>query len=363
LLFIALALSIIGVTALSNVVLFPRLGRQTGPGANGSPLVSVLIPARDEAAVIGDTVSAWLGQTYKSFELILLDDQSSDGTAAAARRDAAGDTRLRIIDGQPLPSGWLGKNWACHQLSQAAAGELLLFSDADVHWQPGGLQALIDGATRLEADMATVWPTQQSVTWSERLVVPLMALAILGYLPVIAVHYLPWPVFAAANGQCLLFRRAAYDRVGGHAAVAGEVVEDVMLARRIKAAGLRLRMMDGNRLVGCRMYTSWPGVRDGFAKNILSGHAGSVPFLALSTMFHWTIFVLPWLLWPFNSWFAFLAGVGVLIRGLTAAFTRQRLLDALLMPVSVLLMTLIAGRAVWWHYRGGPLWKGRVARV
>jgi chlorobactene glucosyltransferase len=151
--------------------------------------------------------------------------------------------------------------------------------------------------------------------------------------------------------------------VGGHAAVAGEVVEDVMLARRIKAAGLRLRMIDGNRLVGCRMYRDWPEVRDGFAKNILSGHAGSVLFLALSTLFHWTVFVLPWLLWPLNSWFALLAGVGVLIRGLTAVFTRQRALDALFMPVSVVLMTLIAGRAVWWHYRGGPRWKGRVARV
>jgi chlorobactene glucosyltransferase len=363
LLFTALALFIIGVTVLSNVVLFPRLGQQPGPGTSGSPLVSVLIPARDEAAVIGDTVAAWLGQTYGAFELILLDDQSSDGTAAVARRAAAGDTRLRIIDGQPLPPGWLGKNWACHQLSQAAAGDLLLFSDADVHWQPGGLGALIDGAARLEADMGTVWPTQQTVTWSERLVVPLMALAILGYLPIIAVHYLPWPAFAAANGQCLLFRRAAYERVGGHAAVAGEVVEDVVLARRIKAAGLRLRMIDGNRLVGCRMYRDWPGVRDGFAKNILSGHAGSVPFLALSTLFHWTVFVLPWLLWPLNSWFALLAGGGVLIRALTAAFTRQRMLDALFLPVSVVLMTFIAGRAVWWHYRGGPRWKGRVARV
>ncbi len=360
---VALALFIIGLTALTNVVFFPRLGQKPAPMGEHPPRVSVLIPARDEAAIIGDTVNAWLAQDFAPFEVVLLDDQSSDGTADRARESAAGDSRLRIIPGAPLPPGWLGKNWACQQLSESATGDVLLFTDADVRWSPTALSALIGDLDRLSADMLTVWPTQQTVTWPERLVVPLIALAILGYLPIVAVHYLQWPAFAAANGQCVVFRRAAYDQIGGHAAVAGEVVEDVMLARRVKAAGLQLRMADGNRLVGCRMYTSWPEVRDGFAKNILSGHGGSVPFLLLSTLFHWTVFLLPWLLWPVNSWFALLAVVGVGIRALTAAFTHQRVTDALFMPVSVMLMTIIAARAIWWHYRGGPVWKGRVARV
>lgn len=360
--FVALALVIIGLTALSNVIFFPRLGQKPPTNSIAQPRVSVLIPARDEAVVITATVAAWLTQTYPSFEILLLDDQSSDGTAELARRAAAGDSRLRVIPGRPLPPGWLGKNWACRQLSEAATGELLLFTDADVRWNPDALTMLVADRSRLAADMLTVWPTQQAVTWSERLVVPLMALAIIGYLPILAVHYLPWPIFAAANGQCLLFTRAAYERVGGHQAVAGEVVEDVVLARRIKAVGLNLRMVDGNRLVTCRMYEGWSQVRDGFAKNILSGHGGSVLFLGVSALFHCTVFLLPWLLWPLNGWFAVLAAVGVVLRALTAAFTRQRTLDAALMPVSVILMTIIAGRAVWWHYRGGPLWKGRVAR-
>lgn len=362
LVFVALALFVVGLTVLSNLFFFPRLGSRAG-AAGTDPLVSVLIPARNEAAVIGETVERWLSQTYGPIEVIILDDQSTDGTAEIIREAAAGDPRLRLIAGEPLPSGWLGKNWACHQLSQAAGGDLLLFADADVGWHPEALAALVNDAGQLRADMLTVWPTQQTITWAERLVVPLMALAIMGYLPIIAVHYLRWPVFAAANGQCLAFRRDTYDRVGGHAAVASEVVEDVVLARRVKASGQRLRMVDGNRLVGCRMYRNWPEVRDGFAKNILSGHAGSVIFLGASTIFHWVVFVLPWLLWPLNGWFAALAAAGVGVRALTAAFTRQRVVDALFMPVSVVMMTVIAGRAVWWHYHGGPLWKGRVARV
>ncbi len=363
--FAGFALFIISVTTAANLLSFPRLGARPDSSAIAEPLplVSVLIPARDEVDVIGDTVRALLGQTYPNLELIVLDDQSSDGTAAVAQAAAAGSQALRVQTGQPLPDGWLGKNWACQQLAEAATGDLLLFTDADVRWRPDAVAAVVADLSAMQADLLTVWPTQQTVTWSERLVVPLMALAILGYLPVVAVHYSPWPIFAAANGQCLCFRRTAYDAIGKHAAVAGEVVEDVALARRVKASGGRLRMSDGNERVGCRMYEGWPDVRDGFAKNILSGHGGSVLFLLLSTVFHWLVFLLPWPLMLLDWRFGLVAGAGVAIRAATAAFTHQRVTDALLMPISVLLMTLIAGRAIWWHWRGGPVWKGRVARV
>lgn len=363
--FIGLALFIIGFTTVANLVTFPRLGRQSISPApvDPLPLVSILIPARDEAAVIGSTVRSLLGQTYPNIELLVLDDQSSDGTAAAAEAAAGGSDALRVLPGKSLPDGWLGKNWACQQLAEAATGDLLLFTDADVRWRPDAVAALVADGDAMQADLLTVWPTQETVTWPERLVVPLMALAILGYLPLVAVHYLPWSMFAAANGQCLCFRRPTYDSIGGHAAVAGEVVEDVALARRVKAAGGRLRMADGNERIGCRMYEDWPEVRDGFAKNILSGHGGSVLFLLLSTVFHWMVFVLPWLLMVVDWRFGLAVAAGVAIRAATAAFTHQRVFDALLMPVSVVLMTLIAGRAIWWHWRGGPVWKGRVARV
>jgi chlorobactene glucosyltransferase len=357
---IALALLVISMMAIANVLLFPRLGARPYPLPPDPPFVSVLIPARNEARVIGKSVASLLAQDYPRFELLVLDDQSEDGTADAARVAGAGDARLNILQGAALPDGWVGKNRACWQLARAAQGEILLFADADVQWQPGALAAVVAAMHAHSADMLTVWPTQTTVTWGERLVVPLMALAILAYLPVVAVHHTPWPIFAAANGQCLAFRRAAYAATGGHAAVAGNIVEDMALARRAKGRGLRLRMFDAAGRIGCRMYHSWPEVRDGYAKNILAGHANSVPFLLLSTLFHWLVYVFPWLWLPFDVRVWPLAAGGVLVRMLTAAATRQRVRDGLLMPVSVVLMTYIAFRAIMWHYLGGPRWKGRV---
>jgi chlorobactene glucosyltransferase len=187
------------------------------------------------------------------------------------------------------------------------------------------------------------------------------------------VHHTPWTAFAAANGQCMVFRRRAYESVGGHKVVHGEVLEDVILARCLKAKGLRLRMVDGADRINCRMYPDWPATRDGYAQNILAGYGGRVSFLLLATLFHWLVFLLPWVWlgfgwllpglpgWPL--WPLLLVGLGVGIRALTAAVTHQRILDALLMPASVLLMTRIAYQAIWWQWRyGGPLWKGRVIK-
>ncbi len=354
------ALFIFGITAISNVLLFPRLKRAV---PNESPLISILIPSRNEAAVIGETVRGLLAQTYPNFELIVLDDNSRDGTGDLARAAANGDPRFRALNGAPLPEGWGGKNWACHQLAEAASGACLLFTDADVRWQPEALGALAAYMARTGADLLTVWSTQITRTWAERLIVPLMAFAILAYLPVIMVHYSRWAIFAAANGQVMLFRREAYQTIGGHAAVRAKVVEDVALARRVKAAGLRLRMFDGAGLVSCRMYNGWAAVRDGFAKNILAGHGNRLPFLLISTVLHWFAFVLPFV-WLVLSNFAvlpLLLCLGVItLRMLTAAATHQRLLDACLMPISVLLMTRIAAHAIYWRLRyGGVQWKGR----
>ncbi len=371
------ALMTIFLLAVLNALTFPRL-RVPPPAAPPlihpsaqTPLVSVLIPARDEARVIAATVRALRAQSYTPFEVIILDDHSSDGTRAIAEAAAQGDPRFRVIAGQPLLDTWLGKNWACHQLSQIANGRVLVFSDADVQWTPDALKALVAMLQTTQADLLTVWPTQITVSRAERLVVPLIALAILGYLPAVLVHKTRYASLAAANGQCLAFRRSAYNSVGGHIAVRGSIVEDIAFARLIKAKGLHLRMADGAGLIACRMYQNWREVRDGFAKNILAGYGGRVSLLVLATAFHLLIFVLPWL-WLLLGWLLPAAGawpllplalvlLGVAARALTAGATRQRPADALLLPVSALLMTVIAGRALWWQRRhGGPRWKGRV---
>lgn len=364
--------------AWHNLRYFPRLASRPANHHHATPdhapALSVLIPARDEAHTIGRTVAALLAQSYPNFEVVVLDDHSTDGTAQVATTAAAGDPRFRLVRGAMLPKDWSGKNWACHQLAASARHELLLFTDADVTWCPGALAAVVAQQQATQADLLTVWPTQITESWGERLVTPLMALALLAYLPVTFAQQSPYPLAAAANGQCLLFQRRAYVACGGHAAVRNRVLDDVLLAQQIKAAGLQLRMADGAGLLVCRMYQSTRAAIDGYAKNILAGH-GSLPlFLLLSTFFHLLLFVAPWVwlvagafrptwslwssTWPI--WPLALIALGLLVRGMTAYSSGQRIRDTLWLPLAVLLMTYIAGQALWWHWRkGGPQWKGR----
>ncbi len=368
-LFVCGALLVISTIAVLNALTFSRLRSVDFTGnAARLPRISMLIPARNEAAVIGDTMRALLAQDYPDFEVLLLDDHSEDGTGEVARASAQADARLRIYSGEALPSGWMGKNWACHQLAQQATGDLWVFTDADVCWQPGALRALVARQMVTDADLLTVWPTQITVTWGERLVVPLMALVVNSYLPLLAVHRVPLSAFAAACGQCMAWQREAYLAVGGHAAVRETVLEDVTMARVLKRTRIagrrgRLHMADGNWLVQTRMYRRWADVLNGYAKNILAGYGGSVVFLGLGAAFHWLVFLLPLLLLfvpGYAPWGVALLVLGITVRALTAAMTHQRVQDALLMPVSVLLMTRIAAQSVYWQRRyGGPQWKGR----
>lgn len=362
-------LLLFALIGLLNTLAFPRLQPQPKPRQTTLPRVSVLIPMRNEADKIGPNLRALLAQEYPDSEVLVLDDDSQDDSARIAAETGGPFPNFKLLRGEPLLPGWLGKAWACQQLSQAASGEYLLFTDADVHWQPGALLALMSEAGRTGADLLTIWPSQQTNTWAERLVVPLMDFAIHSYLPVLAVHFLPWRVFAAANGQVLLFKRSAYERISGHAGVRAKIIEDVALARAVKVHGLTLRMAEANQFIKTRMYHNWPEVRDGFAKNILAGHGGQPWLLLASTLAHLIWFVLPW------GWLAaallsganpatplILCSLGLLLRTLSAAAHQHRLADSLLMPLSVCLMSLIALRALYWHLTGQAQWKGRLIR-
>lgn len=173
-------------TAILNALTFPRL-KPASPTR-----LSVLLPMRNEAQTIGETICLLLAQDYPNLEILLLDDHSSDQSAKIARKTARGDSRVRILRGAPRLA-W--QSVGLPAVGRTGQREYLLFTDVDVHWQPGSLSALLAESQRSEADLLTVWPTQQTQTWGERLTVPLMAFAVLAYLPVLAVHYLP--------GRCL----------------------------------------------------------------------------------------------------------------------------------------------------------------
>lgn len=359
--FIASALSILATTMAMNLLIFPKLTVEK-PHDNAPPSVSILIPARNESKVIEGTIKYLLQQTYSNFELIILDDKSDDNTGEIARKAEQNDARLRVILGTDLPNGWTGKNWACHKLAQVAEGDILIFTDADVQWKSTqALNSLITQMNEAKVDMLTVWSTQITQTYAERLTVPLMGMVILGYLPTAMVHYSPFSIFSAANGQVMAWRQATYEAIGGHQSVANNVLDDVTLARLAKKSGYKIRMVDGNEQIQARMYENWQSVRDGYAKNILAGY-GSVAGLVLGTIFHWLIFLVPYLLLflpDYRLTALVLIIAGLTLRTISASFTKQRVLDALLMPVTVILFTIIAIQSIYWHITGKSSWKGR----
>jgi chlorobactene glucosyltransferase len=357
------------IIAVHNYKRFPRLTKASGTKPMDLPPVSILVPARNEAAHIASLVTALRSQAYPEFELIILDDHSCDGTAALAAAAAAGDPRVEILYGAALPSGWVGKNWACHQLSEAARYDWLLFTDADVIWEPDALAAVVAHARCHNADLLTVWPTQVTGSWAERMVVPMMAFFLLAFLPIALAHEPRAAAASAANGQCLLFSRRGYEFSGGHRAVRGSLVDDISLAYQTKLAGRRLRMADGNHLLHCRMYADFESVLHGYTKVLLAGSTSSLPLLFLGALALLVLFVAPWPLAlamfflnhpGLAAWLLIIALLGIAVRGVTAATAHLPRRDALFLPVSVVVVTYITFHAIWTQLRhGGPVWKDR----
>lgn len=264
-----------GVTAgclniIWNELRAPRLS--DAPGGNTVPRVSVVVPARNEASRIGPCMQGLARQHYADCEVIVVDDHSTDDTAAVVRAAGAGIGSLRIIDSAPLPDGWAGKCWACWQGAQAAQGEWLLFLDADVEPAPNLVAALVRAAQHTHADLVTLMPMLHLGSIAERLVLPAFVTILLGLFPL---HHVsnPASALAFANGQCIFISRRAYRATDGHRGVANSVLEDTILGQRVKAAGFRLLAASAPELLKVRMYTNWRTVAEGLRKNATAGYS------------------------------------------------------------------------------------------
>ena len=242
--------------------------------------ISVIVPARNEARNIRRCVECLLSQTYPNFELIVLDDRSSDETPAILRAIAAHDARLRVLPGVELPEGWAGKPHALFQAAQAARGEWLCFVDADTFAGPQALGAVFAKAQETGADLFSIMTGQEVESFWERVVLPLVFTALsVGFSPRKVND--PGRTDAIANGQFIFIRRSVYDAIGGHAALKASIVEDRDLAVRVKRAGYRLVIADGRQVALTRMYTSLPELWEGWTKNIFLGLSGSAGLLVL----------------------------------------------------------------------------------
>jgi len=354
--------------------------------------ISVLIPARNEERRIHDCLSSLLAQEPAPSEIILLDDRSSDATAQIARSlgfhegEGGEGHRLRLLMGKELPDGWVGKNWACHQLSQVADARNthLLFTDADTIHASASLRTALAYAESERLDLLSLWPDQITASWSEKLVIPLGYLVIVCFQPFALLSTLQakpervrrWGVsreqlasMGVANGQFLLFRRAAYELIGGHEALRDHLVEDLAFGRRIAARtgeGMRLTNGDGTALLRCRMYTCFQELWEGFSKNMRPAFEESILSFLIFGFLITSFFLLPFLLLPLSYFFHGLlepACLAVALIFATRLFLTLRYKSSWLSlcahPIALLLMCSIALNSWRLCLGGGVSWKGR----
>ena len=335
-------------------------------------LVSVLVPARNEALNIERCVRSLLLQEYAPFELLVLDDGSTDATPEllhALVRESGG--HMRVVQGEPLPDGWHGKSWACSQLGQQAKGELLLFTDADTMHEPDALRRTVAAIEASGADMLSLMPHQELASFWEKLVVPLIHVILMCYLPLRLVRRSRRAAFCFANGQFILFRRKFYDRINGHSAVRDAIVEDVWLCKSVKKAGGSVVAFNGTDVVNCRMYRNFREIWEGFSKNLFAALGYSTPGLFVLIMLIAALYIAPCAFF-FHSLLAGeftvslfwlpLAQIGVafLCRLLIALIFRQSLTMAFLHVFSQIVLLAIAANSFYSIKFGkGASWKGR----
>jgi len=255
--------------------------RPLEPNAHGPRAVSLLIPARNEAAGIEAAILAALASVGVELEVIVLDDHSTDATAERVTSIAAQDSRVKLLRGNELLSGWNGKQHACYQLASAAKHANLVFVDADVRLSPDALARLIDHKQQTGVALLSAFPSQITGTWSEKWLITLMHYILLGFLPLARMRASADPAFAAGCGQLFLTRRDDYQLAGTHEAIRASRHDGLKLPRVYRARGLSTDVVDGTDLALCRMYTSAPEVFRGLLKNATEGIANPrliVPF-------------------------------------------------------------------------------------
>jgi chlorobactene glucosyltransferase len=365
---VVLVLSILTIITLSNLKYLRRL--RSYKFSATWPRISVLVPARNEEENIGKCVSSLLKQDYPDFQLIVLDDNSNDKTWEILQEFARRDDRLKIIKGKPLPDDWLGKHWACHQLFEEADGELLLFVDADTIHEPDMLKYAASAMYEENASLISVLPQQIVISWSELLSIPAFYLGMLCGVPLGLTRLQRNPLLFACLGQFLMFRREAYVAAGGYASVRQNILDDLAIGRRIHSMGLCYRLLDGHKLIYCRMYNTFEQVWKGLTKSTFATFDFNPFFITSICLLIILIFLSPPVI--LLSSYAFhnlpvvmliTAGIALLLIIIIWIISNLRfhfpLYLVLIYPASVTFMVIIAMASMVLTIQGKATWKGR----
>lgn len=333
------------------------------------PSVSVLIPARNEARRIGPLLESVSASAGVRFEICVLDDQSEDDTARIVNDFAVGRNDVRLITGRPVPSGWNGKQFACHQLAEAAAYDELVFIDADVSLASDALSRAISMRRSAEVDLLSGFPRQRTGSLGEALLIPLIHLVLLCYLPFIVMRFSNRKSAAAGCGQFFSTTRAAYHAAGGHAAIRTSMHDGITLPRSYRAAGLRTDLFDASDVASCRMYESFQETWRGLSKNAHEGFA-NMPLLLGVTVVLYLQFIHAAIVLAASFFVEISAAhlavatvslvVGYLPRTVCCLWFDRSWAGCVLNPLAIALFLLIQWEAWWNRLRGrGVEWRRR----
>ena len=366
-----IAFLLIGI--LCNVLLNLRTLRRAEAGGelpDPPPLISVLIPARNEEANIGTCLDSLRRQDYPNFEILVLDDSSSDGTADIVSGVAAEDPRVRLLKGEPLPPGWAGKPFACHQLSQEARGSWLLFTDADTVHAPSALSYVLCAAISSQSALVSGFPLQRTTSFWQKMTMPLffyfLLLCGLPFWWLQRSRARPMP--SLAIGQFMFFSAPEYQSIGGHEAVKSHIIEDVELGMEIWRHKYRQLTLDLTPLVSCQMYREFGSMWQGINRWLYTVASMSVFALVVLMAAVIFLFLLPfvWLAYGLLLagplfWIVLQVVVLLAARFLAGRRFSQPLSSTILHPFAIGFVLLISFYATYQYMIGaGVRWKGRV---
>jgi glycosyltransferase involved in cell wall biosynthesis len=321
--------------------------------------VSILIPARNEADNILTLLQSIHQQEYCEYEVIILDDNSTDGTCQICADFAAGHSKFKVIKGEPLPAGWLGKNFACYQLAQRASGKYYLFLDADEKVYNGLLNSAVHRMYLRRLSLLSLFTNQDMRSGGEKVVVPLMHYILLNLLPLRSVFLFKNAAIAAASGQFMLFDAGGYNEYQWHQLAKNKVVEDVEIMKLVKAASLSGEALLANGMISCRMYKGYNEAISGFGKNFLAAfNYNVIGFLVyLTVIIGGPVLIIMTLNLNF---IAMMAGLIILTRVMISLSVGQKAWqNVLLHPLQMLSLLLIGITSIQKYLSKTTEWKGR----
>ncbi|MFD0766077.1 glycosyltransferase [Mucilaginibacter lutimaris] len=325
-----------------------------------SDLVSILIPARNEQDNILSLLESINDQNYNTYEVIILDDDSTDDTYNICQNFAETHPKFSVIKGQPLPPGWIGKNYACHQLAQQAKGRYLLFLDADEKINRDLINSAVHRMHLRGLGLLSLFTNQEMVTLGELSVVPLMHFVLINLLPLRLIYLVKKRAsVAAASGQFMMFDAPAYHQNQWHKLVKNKVVEDVEIMKTIKAYGFNGEGLLANGMITCRMYKGYTEALDGFSKNFMAAFNYSIPIflIYLLMLIGGPLFILGTGSLPLIS---LMVGLILLSRIMISFLSGQNaLINLFLHPVQMLSLLLIGITSIQKHLTKTTVWKGR----